>query len=385
MNIEVVSNDLNGITIMDFAKYLGFKGFKRRKDFKNENLFAYRKILENGHNLDIVIPSREDFIDYYKRLQESIEILSKLEGKSILSVIEEIRKPNVDKLQIRVISDFSEEGAIPLSYAATFVSALKDLIVASACAEEIPEPFYNRALKRATDYADTVRFGQTRKGSFVATIESDVPVSNFTQLSIAGTESENQQMPFSRRVIQRIQFGVSQIENAILNGGVEELLENGYKTGLNANMCDALLKLKAGTGNMKFEYRVDWSPVLPAPKNISEKVTIERNGLDFIRTLAEKYRGSIESKKILIEGTVVGLSAEDIEEDNEGDRKVTVKVINNTQNIKKVKLNMTVEDYKKACDAHKDGLFIRVEGILEREGKQWVLSGVENFKIIGSN
>lgn len=386
MKNEYIQNMIDGISVLDFARYLNYKGFRRNIGFPNKNVVLFDKVHGAASGMiNIIIPSKETFEDYYLRLEESIRLLSEIENKPVTDVIEEIMKPNVDKLQIRVISDIATEGSIPLSYAATFVANLRELIVSAACAEENPEPYYNRALKNAIKYADSVRFGQTQKGSFIATIESYVPLkaANFSPNEVSH-EVEEEQIPFQRRVMQRIQYGIAQLETAIMDGNIDLVIKDGYKTGLTANMCESLLKLKSDTSDMKFEYKMNWSPILPAPKNIPDKVLIERNGFELLETISRKYRGEIESTKRNVTGYIIGLSADELdEEDEDGAKRVaTIKVNEENDNVKKIKVQLSLNDYRIACDAHKDSKQVEVDGILERDGKQWRLTKVQNFKLI---
>jgi hypothetical protein len=101
-----------------------------------------------------------------------------------------------------------------------------------------------------------------------------------------------------------------------------------------------------------------------------------------MKTLSSKYRGAMESTRKTICGYVIGLSAADMDEENEyAQRVVTVKPEDEASGIKRVKLYLGLEDYKKACDAHRDSLKIEVEGILERDGKQWRLTQASEFKL----
>ena len=383
MKSNNTQNMIDGISVLDFARYLNFKGFRRNANFANKNVVLFDKVygVASG-SINIIIPSKETFADYYLRLEESIRLLSEIENKPVVDIIEAIMKPNVDKLQIRVISDIATEGSIPLSYASNFVANLRDLMVSAACAEENPEPYYNRALKSAIKYADSVRFGQTQKGSFIATIESYVPLKATNYLPNKIDEKvDEEQIPFQRRVMQRIQYGIAQLETAIMDGNIDE---EGYKTGLTANMCESLLKLKSDSSDMKFEYIMNWSPVLPAPKNIPDRVLIERNGFELLETISRKFRGEIESAKKKIIGYIIGLSADELDEDNEeGSKRVaTVRLSEENDNVKKVKIQLTLNDYRIACDAHKDSKPIAVDGILERDGKQWRLTKAQNFCIL---
>ncbi|TDQ37123.1 hypothetical protein EV213_1142 [Aureibacillus halotolerans] len=42
---------------------------------------------------------------------------------------------------------------------------------------------------------------------------------------------------------------------------------------------------------------------------------------------------------------------------------------------------LSVNEYKLACDAHRDNKRIQIEGIVERTGNQWKLMGAEHFRV----
>ena len=46
------------------------------------------------------------------------------------------------------------------------------------------------------------------------------------------------------------------------------------------------------------------------------------------------------------------------------------------------RVQLGVEDYHCACDAHRDGRGVRVRGYLEREGKQWRLVNPHDFQVV---
>lgn len=47
----------------------------------------------------------------------------------------------------------------------------------------------------------------------------------------------------------------------------------------------------------------------------------------------------------------------------------------------RVRLSLDPADYRKACDAHKDGRPVSVKGTLEKIGKFWTLMASHDFKV----
>ncbi|RDW21394.1 hypothetical protein CWR48_03035 [Oceanobacillus arenosus] len=52
----------------------------------------------------------------------------------------------------------------------------------------------------------------------------------------------------------------------------------------------------------------------------------------------------------------------------------------NNKNIK-VNVPLDTEHYKIACDTHRDGNVVQVEGVLERSRNRWELMVPENFEL----
>lgn len=374
--------DYRAISIPNIIRYLKLQGWDKRSDFPSDKLIVFDGPGDAyGDRIQAVIPANTKFKDYPIRIKELVYSLSEIEDRPIKNILGDITNPNIDKLQVRVLSDFSKGGTLPFSYAAKLINGLKDLLVAAACVEENPQPFYRRATKVGINYADNCRFGQTKVGSFIVTIESLVP--SYTQLSLPFGNTENITEHFNRRVIKRIQRGIGLVGKSVSEGDVSPIV-NDFKSGLNANMCEALLGLKVDQVDIDLEYSVNWSMSIPKPNNVPDRVRIERIGFDYLESAAKVLRDSDESVKREIVGRVVKLSAFDLEEDDDGDssnRLITVKTEIHDKPIK-VNVPLSIPEYKLACNAHRDNKDVQMEGMIERVGNQWQLMGPEKFRVL---
>jgi hypothetical protein len=375
-------DDYSTISIPSIIRYLKLQGWDKRSDFPTDKLIVFDGPQDMyGDRIQAVIPANARYKDYPLRVKELVYSLSEIENRPIKNILADISNPNIDRLNVRVLSDFSKDGTLPFSYAAKLVNGLKDFLVAAACVEENPQPFYRRATRVGFNYADNCRFGQTKVGSFIITIESLVP--SYTQLSLPIRDIERETEHFNRRVIKRIQRGIGLVEKSVSEGDITPIV-NDFKSGLNANMCEALLGLKIDQYDIDLEYSVNWSMSIPKPNDVPDKVKIEKIGFDYLASAAKVLRDSDESVKRKIVGKVVKLSAFDLEEDDEGDsnnRLVTVKTEIHDKQIK-VNVPLNIIEYKLACDAHRDIKDVQVEGMLERVGNQWQLMAPENFRVL---
>ena len=69
----------------------------------------------------IAIPASEEFDDFYPIVNNVIELLQKKEARPANEIIKDIPTTFIDRLEIRVISEITEDGKIPLEYAADCV------------------------------------------------------------------------------------------------------------------------------------------------------------------------------------------------------------------------------------------------------------------------
>jgi hypothetical protein len=176
--------------------------------------------------------------------------------------------------------------------------------------------------------------------------------------------------------------GVAKLEQAIF-AGKPQSLKNSFRDGLNANMCEAILAMKPSFVEPQFEYGVSWAAILPGPQ-LPTSVRLERRSLEFLESTARTLRNAQESIERPIEGKIVKLSSLDPTDELEelaDDRQITVRfdLDGRPQNVQ---VPLIYRDYRLACDAHRDGKFIRITGRLERTGKQWRLSGARDFQVL---
>ncbi|MGM9925336.1 MAG: hypothetical protein ACI35R_13905 [Bacillus sp. (in: firmicutes)] len=289
--------------------------------------------------------------------------------------------PNMDRLQVRVVSELSKDGTVPLGYAAKLLNGWRDFVAAAACVEENPQPFFRRVTKAGLHYADMCRFGQVDSGNFLITIESFVPP--FSQLSLPLQGQEHEEEHFNRRVMARIRRGLHSLEASVAEGDISPIVSD-YRTGWNANMCEALLAMQMEQMEIALECRVDWSPNAPKPYDSSSTVRIEKAGFEHLQSAAQVLRDSDESMRRTIKGKVVKLSAAELEEEWDShfvERVITVKTEIYDRWLK-VNVPLSLREYKIACDAHKEVKDIQVEGIMERAGKQWQLVEPEHFLVL---
>ena len=358
---------LAGIELRHVTAYLGSAGWLRRADFPRPELIVFDGPPDDdGDPIQAVLPAADRTLDFRLRLSDLLRTLAVLEGRPGRDIALEMRSPGVDRILARVLSDIASGGSIPLPFASVLLHGLRDLVAAAACAEQDPRPFFTKATRIGSEHAQGWRFGQTQLGSFVATIECPV-------VPAVGKPPAPGTPPLPRRVTERIMRGLALLDRAVLDGRPDALL-SGYREGLNANMCEALLSFREPGLALQMELSVQWSKRLPAPAGLPPRVLIEGRSFELLDATARTLRAPVEAEEQTFTGEIVRLHRESDEE-----RVVVLRILEGRPRVH-ARLHLGAEDYRVACDAHRDGRRVQVTGRLERAGhKQWQVLGAREF------
>lgn len=370
MSITMTSPFLDGIDVQHVTAYLGGTGWTRRADFPRPELLVFDGPMDDdGEPIQAVIPSSTELSDFRRRLADLLNALSVLEDRPALEIALDMLNPSVDRVRARVLSEIASSGSLPLPFASVLLDSLRELVTAAACAEEDPRPFYAKATKIGTEHAQSWRFGQTRPGSFVASIECPV-------IPTMGQPPSANEAPLSRRVTTRIMRGLGDLHRAVLDGR-PDALRDAYRAGLNANMCEALLSLRRPGLELKMEFEVQWSRRLPAADEVPKRVRVDGPGFDFLEATAKALRAPSESGERAFTGEIVKLHRELSDE-----RIAVLRFVDGGRRFQ-AQVNLSPEDYGIACDAHRDSRPVTLQGRLERiSSKKWRILGVRGFKTI---
>lgn len=358
------------ITAASVENYLLLNGWVRDTSFKNKNVMVFKSC---DSNQNIALPASEKFDDFFRVLEGILDTLSCLEHKTTDKIIKEILSYNYDKLEFRIISPFSEDGKLPLNYASNCIEGLKDLILYSACAEQNAQPVCSRATNNAKNYLENFKLGQTEVGSFIINIDTQVIDNNYEQIVM---EDYLHQTLFEHKVVKRISTALSQI-NEVVNqkNTFSDLVESAYKTGITANMCEALLKLKPSNGDFKIDTKIRYATAITKKADSCEQIVIKSDHFWAIDEISKRYRDKVLYKDVQIRGVVVSLTNRDSE------RQIRI----STQYDGKyriIHMELADDDYKLACDAHKEEREVEITGELDMSSRSWILTKIQNFKVI---
>ena len=184
-------------------------------------------------------------------------------------------------------------------------------------------------------------------------------------------------MYLTHKVVKRVSTALEQIESVVQNKKTtRDISKDSFKTGITANMCDALLKLKPEQpdSNIEIETTIKYSNIfnIPSPK----KITINNNYFPIIRDISKIYKENSPLGKVTLFGYIKKIT------DN---KKVILKTIFKEKRIT-VEIALSEEYYKNACESMKIPNEIQVTGILTKkktkQNNEYILTEVSDFQII---
>lgn len=375
MSVTDLSQLIRAIELDDMTTYLGANGWKRDEGFPRLDVLRFLgPVADDGEPLEIVLPADQAASDFADRVRDALATLSALNERSELDLAREVRRPGLDHLSVRFEGKQSEDGTLPLHVASDLIRRTHQLIVAVAAAEERPVPAYGRATQLAVQHAEACRFGQTSLGSFVLHVEC--PTQGGGQQSMGA--------PFPRRVTNRLMRGLKRVGAAVLSGSPAALAQ-GHGDGLNANVCEALVELHRAAPELSVGFSVGFSPRVPVAPDLTGEVVLRERAFELLEGAARAMRNTPALEEREIVGKIVRLAASDVDGDDddppEGERTATLRFLESGRR-QTAQLQLEPEDYRAACDAHRDGHQVRVTGTLERIGRKWYVIGIKKLETL---
>lgn len=368
-------SDIMTITAASLEKYLLFNNWIRDYDYPNKNMMVF-------HNEEDILafPASERLSDFYIAIPNVIKILSELQDKEEKEIIKEITTSYHDKIEFRIKSKSAEKGKLPLGYAARCIDGLKELILYSACAEQNKEPICLKATSNAKEVLNNFKLGQTEVGSFVINIDIQVVDDVNEQITLDNTAGK---VATEHKIVKRIGHALGQVEDVNAEKvKLDELLPTAYEDGITANMCDALLKLKPENEDIEIETKIRYASSITKKTDSIETVSLKRNHFSIMNEISNRYRQIEDVKEILLTGDIASLRKKRSDAGH-FQREIIINVFYDGS-YRNIKSELGEDDYRVACDAHRDELRVEISGMLDMSKKTWEFTHVNSFNVINT-
>lgn len=363
------------------ARYLRRLGW-RTQDYGNCQRL-YIDATKKSTNDEVEIFFNKNTSDYtrWREATDALITISELYDRPIDDVYSSVKSIIYDLIASRIPDEYIVNDSIQLKIAAEYINQMRNFLASAATAEITGERFYKRTRKEALVYAEKCRFGHTFKGSFGFLIESPVGLNDAPLMEIV---SESEDAPFERRVVERIATGLSLYNEATVTQDIGVI--TGRTDGFNANMCDALADVIDETEVSRMIIAITPSPEWrSALLSDLPPVILERKNIDLLRDAAKSMRVDEDPRPVKVVGRIRRVETDgnpaDLAEDNSS-REIEINWPNDDNMLLHVKILLSNADYIAAVEAHKNGNFVSVSGLLTRTGRSWRLENPQDFQVV---
>jgi hypothetical protein len=375
------------VSLSDLRSFLQVRGWERQSTDDEWEVFTLQLPgMDDEARVALPRHPRTDTALHKRRVEKSvkgaIETVAGLSEEDPEEVAATIRGEDRDVLRIRfpVVDGTS---SLSLVDATKHLKELKSLVAYATAAIEDPKPVHSGYRGRMRKMTQHFQFGHTFAGSFGLSIENPIttPPQHLRQFFDDRSPSSDVQVdPFEHRVMERIAQGLVQISQASDEGGVDRLVE-GYREGVNANMCESLANsLERVSGGITYEFH--WSPRVDVPSELEEtgSVRLSSQTVPMLKRANKKLRER-EPEEVEVVGRVVQLSSrEPTRLGSEKSVRIEVTEGGGPDEPETVITDLGTEAYHTAIRAHEEETFVRVKGRLTRSGNFWHLADAHDFE-----
>ena len=284
--------------------------------------------------------------------------------------------PNADIINVRVNDEDIAAGIINFDTAVRIYEDTKKILTVTALDVIDPRPIHKGGKQVVTKFIESFKFGQTKVGSYIVPVicplqEIDEREDKTAQLSLFSEESTLSNS-FTRKVTTRFMDNLDKIRKCIeVSSEISFLTENNIGNIMSSNFLDVLLDFNNfGSSKSDISFKIYWSRKAEENRSEAIEVTLTKDINPILEAMSKKIKENVQPPDISIIGRIKELNAiPDIERREEGWAKI---IYVDSQRSKTSKFKLDKSDYNLALDAHKRGLYVKVEGsIIDLEKKYY--------------
>ena len=374
---------LDEVDPINLEMYLISKNWERII-YKEDFYSVYQKIDDIDNIKRVWLPLNKSVDDYGEVLQEFFIKISDYENQSIRTLTDDILSFSIgDVIKLRTEDPMNvHSNTLLFDDGIILFNQGKDMLCAAA--KSIHEKKAVHSPGRTTqisNYINSLRIGQTEKGSFIARIISPIKKMDSLSRTLGITEV---QPSYERNVIQHMLRSLDLLEKAatynLAKGKfIFEPFEELIDEGVSANLCESI----TGSSYERYKFRplsisVSWSYLLNEYKYPDEPRQLEfpTTLMEYIDKAADKFR---ESSPITIEliGTVSILRRERLRQFGIISLQTRIE-----DEPRVVRVELPPDLYKYAIDAHRSGSQFKIKGELMKRNRIYYLENPRGVQVL---
>ncbi|HWE91874.1 MAG TPA: hypothetical protein VG317_20600 [Pseudonocardiaceae bacterium] len=368
----------------DVTSYLRSTGWQDAGDYGRAIAFT-RPVA--GEDVEVLLPRLRELRDYPARMNELLDTVSIVEGRSAGDVLRDLRSPLLDVQHIRTMPS-TPSGTTPVEDGFRAVRGVRALYleaVASALAarddtgrDETQASPADKA--RPKKFLDQVRLGAATAGSYVLRVETEVepdhaPVSEDIGIGARAVLSH----------LHRVTIAAHSASAESARAGTPRPFEGYVGQDVSAKLCGALADL-GGVGQNPFEISFTWAWALPAvdADDLPAELRFDGPQVHALRAAAKHLSSLSEPRPATVEGRASQLNQDDPHAPGRviiDGRLITEDGVVEDQ---KVVARLPVADYGRIVEAHHPARPARVKvfGTVRAAGRRWEFTEVTGIEIV---
>lgn len=317
--------------------------------------------------------------DFRQRVYDALTALASFEKCAVSDVISNVKRIFSDVITVRVIHADTKDGTIPINDGVLLISKAKDMLSAAAHAMYAKRRhFFGATPKQARNYLETFLLGQTEIGSYVVNvIAPNQAIFDFDQVIEDPTTLVADGL--AQAITLSLVIGLEALEKASEKyemSGELKVFDAAIQSGASANLCDALLGFSGEKRNRTFELSVN-AAAGPMFENEPRQFRFERRHVEVL----EKASGYYKNDYVLPDRILTGHITKLVRPKDETAGTITLDSFLNEVD-RKIRVELTGDDYHLAVIAHDKGQLVRVRGDVHIKSKTAELINPKNFGVI---
>jgi len=151
-----------------------------------------------------------------------------------------------------------------------------------------------------------------------------------------------------------------------------------YETGITANMCEALMKMKPDSVIAEIDATIRYASALTQTFDETSSIVIGDYHFYVIDELAKIYRDRVLNRDVTVTGFIKSLSRT-LDDSTEKTIRLFTRIDGRNRIIS---MELSDDDHRVACDAYRDEQEVEVAGELDMSNRMWELTKIESFRIV---
>ncbi len=363
---------LSSISIVSLRAYLN------SREWTDAGVWGERPITifareHDGRTWEILVPHKDTIAGYAENMAETVAVLADVEGRSQLEVFYDLSATSCDVVRLHSLNGVAKEP-LSLRRSADLLQGSYSMLGYAARSVDNPSAAYRGGPNaEVADYLDNVRPIPGYTEGYSLTLHSSVPVGIGTQKDLWG----NEQLPFARRVTNRLAEALRYAENAVsetIRQDNPDPFVDAKNHGVSANLCDSVADLaKKGKG---IEINLIWAG--SNPTNVqTARFPFSKNSAEILDEAAKFLRTNEPSYAERIRAQVVKLEREPDEFDGRADI-----LTSRDGQLTRIKVEFHESSYAMVIEAFRDHRLISLTGDIHKIGNRHELRQPRGLSIV---